>query len=157
MGVPWWPHGLRIQHCHSCGLGYCRGMGFSPWPGNFRPGAGQKKKKKEVITYLSSLSLSPSLPPPFCHLPSLSFSLSDIGGHSKRSPVCKSGRQFSPGTGYASTFETDQDVGPGTLCCSGCSACTWTNISWSNKIQETRGTKNNCVHAQLGQIMGKMI
>ena len=33
-------------------------------------------------------------------------------------------------------------MGPGTLCCSDCSACTWTNISWSNEIQRhSKGLK----------------
>ena len=44
-------------------------------------------------------------------------------------------------------------LGPGPLCCS---ACTWTHLSPSNKqTRKLYGTKNNCVHAQLGQILDK--
>ena len=33
--VPLWCHGLRIQHCQSCGTGYTCGMGSIPGLGNF--------------------------------------------------------------------------------------------------------------------------
>jgi len=29
-GVPRCPNELRIWHCHCCGLGHCRGMGWIP-------------------------------------------------------------------------------------------------------------------------------
>ena len=43
-------------------------------------------------------------------------------------------------------FETGWDLGPGTLCCN---ACTWTNISWSYKIQRNyKGLKITvCMHS----------
>ena len=34
---------------------------------------------------------------------------------------------------------------------------TWTNISQVTEIKKPQGTKNNCVHAQLGQIMDNEI
>lgn len=40
-------------------------------------------------------------------------------------------------------------LGPVTLCCS---ACTWTNISQSNKnTKKIYGTKNNCIHVHWGK------
>lgn len=55
-----------------------------------------------------------------------------------------------------SPSETGWDLGPKTLCCSGCSACTWTNISLSNKMQRNqKGLKNNCVHAAVGANYGQ--
>lgn len=41
-GVPWWISGLRIQHCHFCGLGSIHGPGTSAWCG-----CGKKTKKEE--------------------------------------------------------------------------------------------------------------
>ena len=32
MGVPWWLSGLRIRHCHCCGLGCCCAVGLISWP-----------------------------------------------------------------------------------------------------------------------------
>ena len=29
-GAPWWLSGLRTQHCHCCGSGYCCGVGLIP-------------------------------------------------------------------------------------------------------------------------------
>ena len=31
--IPWWPSGLRIWHCHCCGLGHCYGTSSIPGPG----------------------------------------------------------------------------------------------------------------------------
>ena len=33
LGMPWWPNGLGIQHCHGCGLGHCCGVSLIPGPG----------------------------------------------------------------------------------------------------------------------------
>ena len=40
-----------------------------------------------------------------------------------------------------------------------CKACTWIHLSWSKQqnMKKLCGAKNNCVHAQLGQIMNKKI
>ena len=40
-----------------------------------------------------------------------------------------------------------------------CNACTWTHLSWSKQqnMKKLCGAKNNCMHAQLGQIMNKKI
>ena len=40
-----------------------------------------------------------------------------------------------------------------------CNACTWTHLSWSKQqnMKKLCRAKNNCVHAQLGQIMNKKI
>ena len=50
-GVPWWPSGLRVCHCHHCGSGYSCGVGFDPCPGisicNRCDQKRKKKKKKE--------------------------------------------------------------------------------------------------------------
>ena len=43
-------------------------------------------------------------------------------------------------------------LGPGTL---RCRTSTWTNVVSSYRYQETRGTKSNCLHVQLGQIVDK--
>ena len=43
-------------------------------------------------------------------------------------------------------------LGPGTL---RCRTSTWTNVISSYRYQETRGTKSNCLHVQLGQIVDK--
>ena len=37
----------------------------------------------------------------------------------------------------------------------GCNACTWTHLSWSNKIQRNYMRLKITVHAQLGQILNK--
>ena len=49
-GVPLWPSGLHIQHCHcSGGSGRCYGMGLIPWPENFHMSwVGPKKKKIKI-------------------------------------------------------------------------------------------------------------
>lgn len=45
-------------------------------------------------------------------------------------------------------------LGPVTLCCS---ACPWTNVSCSNKIQRNYEGLEAAVHAKLGQVMGNKI
>ena len=54
--------------------------------------------------------------------------------------------------------ETDRSkrdrLGPGSLCCS---ACTWTNISSSNKIQRNYKELKITMHERLGQIMDNNI
>ena len=47
-GVPWWPSGLRIQHCHCSGSGHCCVLGVIPGLGTLTCcGCSQKKKKKK--------------------------------------------------------------------------------------------------------------
>ena len=50
IGDPLWLSGLRIQHCHCNGLGYCCGMGLIPGLGTSAcPRYGQKKSPKLEI------------------------------------------------------------------------------------------------------------
>ena len=45
--LPWWCSGLRIRHCHCCGLDCCCGMGLIPGSGtSVCYGCGQEKKRK---------------------------------------------------------------------------------------------------------------
>ena len=44
-GVPWWPNGLSIQHCHCCDSDCCCGIGSVPGPGT-SDAVGMAKKKK---------------------------------------------------------------------------------------------------------------
>ena len=46
--IPWWPSGLRIQHCHCYRLGHCCGAGLIPGPGTSTCcWHGRKNKKKK--------------------------------------------------------------------------------------------------------------
>ena len=45
-GVPRWLSGLRIWHCHCCGLGVLPGLGTSACHGSSSPKPTKKKKKK---------------------------------------------------------------------------------------------------------------
>ena len=45
---PWWHSGLRIQHCHCCGLGCCCGRRWIPGPRTSAcHGCGKKKRERE--------------------------------------------------------------------------------------------------------------
>ena len=49
VGVPWWPSGLRIWHCHCFGSGHCLWHGFDSWPREFLHATGMAKRKKKIM------------------------------------------------------------------------------------------------------------
>ena len=46
--VPWWHRGLRIWHCHCCGLGCCHGVVLAPDPGTSAC-YGHSQKKYQLL------------------------------------------------------------------------------------------------------------
>ena len=68
LGVPWWLSGLRIWHCHCCGLGCCCGTDSVPgprtcaWHGHSQTKPNQNKqiKKKNKQVFMKEIISCPS-------------------------------------------------------------------------------------------------
>ena len=103
-----------------------------------------------MIHFTGCTSPTPVPPVPSPHQGDSGFSLGvDVDKQTPENP-CWGGREMV-GSRTTHELETGWDLGLGILCFS---ACTWTNISCSNKIQRNyKGLKITESTAQLGQIM----